>query len=177
MKIEIEKFNKLLSKDPKNVKTEKRGNKETKYVPIYEIENNLRMLFQQYKIEIVHWQVVANSVAVQVRVHYLHPVTNEWLYHDGVGAKAIQLNAGANPTDFSEIKADAIEKALPAAKSQAIKNAVKHLGKLFGAGLNTEAPPEYQEVYSKGLEQHWITQPVSKEFSIESISQNNQKKQ
>lgn len=145
---EIEAFNKLLSKPPKRIKTEKRGGKEIAYVPINDIENMLKMLFLQYKIELISYQVVANSIACHVRVHYLHPVTGEWLFHDGIGAKAIQLNSGALPTDFTQIKSDAIEKCLPAAKSQAIKNAVKHLGKLFGAGLNTDSP-EYEAVYAK----------------------------
>jgi hypothetical protein len=58
--------------------------------------------------------------------------------HDGVGAAPLQVNAGANPTDITQLKSNAVMLATPAAKSFAIKDAAEHLGEMFGRNLNRE---------------------------------------
>lgn len=106
------------------------------YLPIDKVEYLLRRIFKQYKIEVIGYNQLFNSVAVHVRIHYLHPVTNTWEYHDGLGAMGVQVNKGAVASDLTAIKSDAIMKALPAAESFAIKDAAEKFGKLFGADLN-----------------------------------------
>jgi hypothetical protein len=68
----------------------------------------------------------------------LHPVLNEWLYHDGVGAQEIQTtkDSGSLKLDMSNINRGAIMMALPIAKTIAVKDACDHFGRLFGSDLN-----------------------------------------
>lgn len=110
--------------------------KGVKYLPIDKIEYLLRKIFKQYRIEVIGYNQLFNSVAVHVRVHYLHPVTNEWNFQDGLGAVGVQTDKGSSASDLSAIKQDAIMKALPAAESYAVKDAMEKLGNLFGASLN-----------------------------------------
>lgn len=106
------------------------------YLPIDKVEYLMTRIFQIWNVEVKNVAQLFNSVSVTVRVHYRNPVTGEVQYHDGVGAVGVQTDAGASAADLSAIKQDAIMKALPAAKSYAIKDACEHIGKLFGRDLN-----------------------------------------
>lgn len=106
------------------------------YVPIDKIEFLLDRIFQEWKIEVLREGQMFNSVYVTVRLHYINPLTGQWAYHDGVGAMGMQTDKGSNASDLSAIKQDAVMKALPAAKSYAIKDAADHLGAIFGRNLN-----------------------------------------
>lgn len=110
-----------------------------KYLPIERVEYLLHSLFKgSYKIEVLKSGLLLNCVEVTVRVHYKHPITGDWMFHDGVGASEIQTqkDSGHLQLDMSNINRGAIVMALPNAKSVAIKDAADHLGKLFGANLN-----------------------------------------
>lgn len=107
-----------------------------KYLPIDKVEFLLTRIFQQWRLEVVSYQQLFQSVSVHVRLHYKNPVTGEWLYQDGLGAVAIQTEKGASASDLSKIKSDAVMKALPAAESYALKDAAEKLGVLFGKNLN-----------------------------------------
>lgn len=107
-----------------------------KYVPIDKVELMLDTIFQQWYVEVLETKQLLNSIAVTVRLFYVHPITKEWHHQDGVGAMAVQTDKGKTASDLAAIKSDAIMKALPAAKSYAIKDAAEHIGKLFGRDLN-----------------------------------------
>ena len=59
----------------------------SKYLPIGRVEWLLKSIFKDYRIEVKSLGQMFNAVYCEVRVHYLHPVTNEWSWHDGVGAQ------------------------------------------------------------------------------------------
>lgn len=105
------------------------------YIPIDKTEFMLDRIFQEWKVTVLNVCQLFNSVAVTIRLEYKSPLTGEWLYHDGVGAMGIQTDAGKQASDMSAIKQDAVMKALPAAKSYAIKDAADHIGILFGRNL------------------------------------------
>jgi len=110
-----------------------------KYLPIERVEYLLKSLFKgYYKIEVLKTGMLLNCVEVTVRIHYKHPLTGEWLFHDGVGASEVQTqkDSGHLQLDMSNINRGALVMALPNAKSVAIKDAADHLGKLFGSDLN-----------------------------------------
>lgn len=129
----------------------KGGKKKTplKYIPIERVEMLLRQIFQVVNVEIVEWKVIANSVGVQVRLRVQEPVTGQWISVDGVGAVAMQVDKGANATDFTKIKSSAVMMSLPAAKSYAIKDAAELLGKLFGADLNRKDTIGFSGAYTE----------------------------
>lgn len=110
--------------------------KGVKYVPIDKIELMLDTIFQQWYVEVLETKQLLNSLAVTVRLFYVHPVSKQWHHQDGVGAAAIQVDKGETASNLAAIKSDAIMKGLPAAKSYAIKDAAEHIGKLFGRDLN-----------------------------------------
>lgn len=123
--------------------------KNVKYLPIDKIEMLLDMIFQEWRIEILNISQLAQSVCATVRVHYKNPITGEWSFHDGVGASPLQTNAGKSAADLANIKNNAVQLAAPAAKSYAIKDAVEHLGKMFGRDINRSDTVGYEFLYGQ----------------------------
>jgi hypothetical protein len=106
------------------------------YIPIDKVELMLRRIFKRYRIEITAQGQSFNGVWVTVRVHFFHPVSGEWDFHDGIGAIQLQTKKGSTPADLANINNGALSMAYPHAKTLAIKDACDHFGKLFGADLN-----------------------------------------
>jgi len=130
-------FNLLLNQQPEPkwiLENKFAGN--SKYIPIGVLETLLQRIFKDFRIEVMREGTMFNSVYVAIRLHYLHPISNEWNYHDGVGAAQVQTKSGASPADLASINNNAVMMALPMAKSYAIKDACDHFGKLFGRDLN-----------------------------------------
>ena len=110
--------------------------KNLKYIPIERIEWLLTRIFIKWRVEVKQTQIMANSVVITVRLHYLDVISNEWDWQEGIGAAPIQTDKDAAATDFSRVKTDAVMKAAPAAESYAVKDAAEKIGKLFGKDLN-----------------------------------------
>jgi hypothetical protein len=106
------------------------------YLPIERVEYLLKTIFKRYRIEITGQGQSFNGVWVSVRIHYLHPITGEWDFHDGIGASQLQTKSGTSPADLQNINNGALSMAFPMAKTIAIKDACDHFGNLFGADLN-----------------------------------------
>ena len=115
-----------------------------KYLPIERIEFLLKTIFKRYRIEITGQGQSFNGVWVTVRIHYLHPLTGEWDFHDGIGASQLQTAKGTSPADLGNINNGALSMAFPMAKTIAIKDAADHFGKLFGADLNRKDLISYE---------------------------------
>lgn len=118
------------------------------YLPIDKVETMLDMIFQQWKVEILSINQLAQSICCTIRLHYLNPIAKEWSYHDGVGAVPLKTDKGFSAADLSHIKSDAVATGAPAAKSFAIKDAAEHLGKLFGRDLNRKDAVAYTNLYA-----------------------------
>ena len=138
--------------------------KNVKYLPIDKIEILRDMIFQEWRIELLSVSQLAQSVCVTVRVHYKNPITGEWSFHDGVGASPLQTNAGKSAADLANIKNNAVQLAAPAAKSYAIKDAVEHLGKMFGRDINRSDTVGYKFLYESEEEQKKKVEDNSKEL-------------
>jgi hypothetical protein len=108
----------------------------SKYIPIGILETLLQRIFKEFRVEVMREGTMFNSVYVTIRLHYLHPISGQWGFHDGVGSAQIQTKSGASPADLANINNNAVMMALPMAKSYAIKDACDHFGKLFGRDLN-----------------------------------------
>ncbi len=126
----------------------------SEYLPIGKVEYLLDKIFQDWKVEVLEYRTIFNSVTVSIRLHYVNPLTGQWMYHDGVGAKELQTQSGTGTLkqDFSNINKGAVEMALPIAKTAAIKDAADHLGQLFGRDLNRKDTVEYKQTYSKPVD-------------------------
>jgi hypothetical protein len=137
----------LLNQLPSESFLKKHPTVNSVYLPIDKVELLMDIIFQEWKVEVLREGVMFNSVYVAVRVHYKNPITGEWSFHDGVGAKDIQLDKDSKASDMANIKAAGVMMSLPIAKSQAIKDACDHFGKLFGRDLNRKNTIEFVGKY------------------------------
>ncbi|MBK9258145.1 MAG: hypothetical protein IPM42_22120 [Saprospiraceae bacterium] len=139
-----------LNQEPpaKWVKTNDLANK-SKYLPIDKVEYLLTALFIKWWVEVKDFKVVANSCAVHVRLYYVDPITGETLFQDGVGAAPMQTDKGAGAVDFNHIKNAAVQMALPAAETYAIKDAAEKIGRIFGKDLNRKDLMAYDSLVGR----------------------------
>lgn len=119
------------------------GKGKVPYLPIERIEWLLKRIFKQFKVEVRQTQQIFNGIVVTVRIHYIDPITGEWMYHDGIGAAEIQTKKGASAADMSAINSNAIALCAPKAQSEALKKAAKNFGRLFGSDLTREGKMDY----------------------------------
>lgn len=136
----------VLSADPpkKIIKHHKFGDFD--YLPITAVERLLDGLFDGWNAEILREGLVANGFYVAVRVRAKLPGSDKILVSDGIGFAEFQTVKGASPTDLSKIIQGAGVMAIPRAKAEAIKNAAKSFGNLFGRNLTRKDDnAEYEE--------------------------------
>lgn len=134
------------------------------YLTIGRVEFLLKKIFVEYKIEVIEAKQIFNSIHLTVRVHYLHPIKNEWMYHDGVGAKEVQVKASADKSQFDagSFSKDAVAMATGIAKSTAIKDACHHFGKIFGSDLNRKDNIDYDNLLSEPKSNEQVQQDKQK---------------
>ena len=142
-----------IKKHPMAKKKDNNGNSvAAEYMPIDKVEFLLTRIFQKWKVEVLDVKVIFQSVVVTVRLHYMNPVDGMWYFHDGVGAKSIQMDAGAG-NDITKVKDAGVMMAVPSAKSYAIKDAAEHLGTIFGRDLNRRDTVTFRGSYEPAAEE------------------------
>lgn len=132
----------------------RRVSRPYKYLTIERVEFLMNNIFKEWRTEVLNVLMIANSVTVTVRVHYKHPITKSWSFEDGVGASPIQTDKGAGASDWMKVKSDAVQKALPAAKSYAVKDACEGIGQIFGSNIErkTEINYDFTKEHKESLE-------------------------
>ena len=140
---ELEQFTVLMNCPPNPAWIKVHPYGKFNYLPIDKVEYLLKMIFRQFRIEVLNTNQMFNGVTCTVRLHYLNPVTSEWEYHDGVVAESLTTKKGCSAADFSAINTNALAMALPIARASAIKNAAMTFGNLFGANLNRRDAIDY----------------------------------
>ena len=118
------------------------------YLPITAVERLLDGLFDGWSVEILREGLVANGFYVAVRLRAKIPFSDKILVSDGIGFAEFQTVKGASPTDLSKIIQGAGVMAVPRAKTEAVKNAAKSFGNLFGRNLTRKDDnAEYEEEF------------------------------
>lgn len=144
-------FKSILNNDPPEEWLEENGRLGSiggiKYIPIGRIEIMMDMIFQSWNVEIKSISQLAQSIIAIVRVNYQNPVTGKWEFQEGVGAEPLKTDKGHNASELQFIKSDAVKTGAPAAVSYAVKDAVQHLGKLFGRDLNRKKKSQFASLY------------------------------
>jgi hypothetical protein len=130
------------------------------YIPIERIEYLLTKIFVNWHVEIKEIKLIANSVVVHIRLYYDDPVTNTEKWQDGAGAQPLQTDKGSGAIEFNNIKANAVQLAVPAAESYAIKDAAEKMGKLFGKDLNRDERINYDLSVIGNIEKNQIKKEV-----------------
>lgn len=133
----------LLNQAPPAAWVKKHPTVDSLYLPIQRVEYLLSRIFTKWWVEVKTTELVANSMAVTVRLFVVNPITGETDFNDGVGAAPIQTDKGAAATDWTKIKSAGIQMALPIAESFAIKDAAEKFGKIFGKDLNRKDEISY----------------------------------
>lgn len=130
-------FQVLLNQEPPAtwIQANKLAN-NSRYIPIDKVEYLLTRLFIKWWVDVIDYKIIANSVSVHIRLNYVSPITGENLHQDGLGAAPLQTDKDKGAIDFNFIKNAAVQMALPAAESYAIKDAAEKIGRLFGKDLN-----------------------------------------
>lgn len=142
-------INNVLNQENTYIKKLNKGKFE--YIPIGIVEEALRQVFfRQIDFEIKNTYRDLNSFIVVSRIRYKDPITNEFRFVDGIGAKALQQDQGSSINDFnSTMKYNALELGVGNAYSRSIKNAAKKLGNYFGGNLNRDDEMQNVNSYSK----------------------------
>lgn len=162
-----DKFNLLMNQepDPKWLATNKYAGNSI-HIPIGIQETLIQRIFKEHRIEVLREGTMFNAVYATVRFHYLHPITNIWEFHDGVGAEQVQTKSGASATDLMSLNNNAVQMALPKAVSLAISDATDHLGKLFGRDLNRLKEKTLAFGVDKNLDYENIFKELKEKFEL-----------
>ena len=146
-----------------------------KYLPIERVEWLLTRIFTKWSFEIKSVQVIANAVVTIGTLTVYDISSGDYIKQDGVGAAPIQTDKGAAATDFAKVKTDAVQKAAPASKSYAIKDAAECFGKLFGKDLNRSDQLSYDSmIKTEEVEQELpksVTDAINNVVNLEDLNQ------
>lgn len=115
------------------------------YLPIDKVELLLDLLFKNWEVRVLNYNVIVNSICVQVELRVTMYSGEERIIH-GLGAAPIHTERGASPVDQSKVLTDSVMKALPAAKSFALKDAAEHLGDIFGRNIGKNDVVKYVDL-------------------------------
>jgi len=141
----LDAFLKRISTTPKtnSIKKNKFAN-NADYLEIGYIQAELDRVFHglwEWEIKLVN--VAINGVYVTGNLRIFHPIANHWITRSGIGFKEFQLSAGRKEPLPENLSSKALERDLPIANAEAMKNAAKTIGNAFGRGLNRKFNFEY----------------------------------
>lgn len=148
----MESFTRTLNRAPDPAKIQ--VHEGAKYIPISTVEKDLdKVYFGLVQYEILNFWHVLNEVVVHARIKVFHPVINQWMHYDGIGAGLLQQDAKTKVSDFIyHKKGNAMKLAAPNAYAEAIKNGAKKIGKRFGSDLNRKHEDFYTPNYKDDVE-------------------------
>lgn len=143
-------LNIILNSHPKKEWVKVHPISKQNYLPIEVVEYLLTMIYGSWNVEIKKTELLANSIAVTIRLHLKNPITGEPEFQDGVGAMPIQIKKDSGGAiDFQNMNSNAVQLGLPAAESYAVKDAAEKLGKIFGKDINRKNSVNYiDRIYS-----------------------------
>ena len=107
------------------------------YVDIGYIEAKLDQLFLNWDWVIDHTEFTINAYMVRGTLT-VTTLANTKIVRAGIGASEIQLRKGSTGVGVSDIASKALERDIPKAESQALKNAASKLGNIFGRNMNRD---------------------------------------
>lgn len=128
-------YKQILSANPPKAIIKRHDFGKFDYLPITAVERLLEGLFESWSVEILREGSVVNGFYVVVRLRAKIPGSDKELVSDGIGFAEFQTNKGAAPTDFTQLMQSAGVMAVPRAKTEAVKNAAKSFGNLFGRNI------------------------------------------
>lgn len=113
---------------------------KSSYLAIGIVESMLFEYFMgTHQIEITKHELTSlnnymGTVVLSVRIHYIHPILGIQMHQDGIGAQTLTY-VSKMPRTPDNLTYDTIALSFPNAYSEAIKNACKRIGRVFGRDL------------------------------------------
>jgi len=129
-------YKELLNSEPFFLNTEEKkkigmsGYGTLDYIPIQAVYKTIEAIYSNFTSEIVNIIKDGNLLMIVARVHLVHPVTSVKFFVDGVGSGAFKMTGEYNVSHAQGVTLS------PKSYTNAIKNAVQKLGKVFGRDLN-----------------------------------------
>lgn len=162
--VKLQKFQKLLHKDPLPESIDKTPDGRASTVTISFIEMLLdKFFFGQWSIENFKWSAITNEVQGSLELVIVHPISGREIRRTGAASVVIMVDKvpddiknnsqdrnswALNPQNK---KPNALDMAFPKLKSECIKNAAQSLGKIFGRDLNRKKSSEYSPLVNGEL--------------------------
>lgn len=167
----LDKFNAIINVTPPDDWLERHPvAKGVRFLPIGRTEVLLTKIFQEWHVETLREGQLANSIYCAIRLHYIHPITKRELFQDGLGAVPLKTDSGHTAADLAHIKSDAVQTGLPAAESEAIKDAAHKIGKIFGGDVNRKHTADFVGSYTASDDDK-VEQRIKKAKSAEEIDE------
>lgn len=169
--VDLQEYQSILNKDPREtsglyqyIKLNPYAD-NTPYLPIRVVEMLLdRMYFGLWKTHSLKQWRELNSICATITLEVFHPIQEIWISRSGSGAVPVQLQKDAEVHEFEKINKMALQKNVPSAKSFAMTNAARSLGRIFGRDL---AAQEDEVMEFQGL----ISEKKAKQMKGKSLSQ------
>lgn len=161
---ELQIFQKRLAEAPEqeSIRYNKRA-KNKPYLPISFIQMKLdELFFGHWEWKNVTTLQIWNEITVSGELHFRHPVTGEWLVRNGTGAAMIQFKSGTDVAVASNKILNTITKDYPHAEAEALKNAAKKIGPVFGRDLGRDEIANFQP--------DWLKAEIMEDLKAQSIA-------
>jgi len=142
--IQLQEFQNLIEKSPpKEWIVRHRDGYD--YIPIDVLEAQVKKyFFGLFNWKIKDVKIIVNEILVYGDFEYFHPVAGVWLTVSGIGAAQIRMKKDAALDDINSKIKTALQMDAPHAESEAFKNAIQKIGRIFGRGLRREHQQTYK---------------------------------
>lgn len=138
LKIRMQNFQERLNKEPNPAEFEPTPDGKARTLPISFVEMTLdEMYLGQWESSDATYSQIFNEVVAVVTLTVWHPITNRPLKRSGWASVIITQDKDATIAEFNMTKKkNALDLAFPKLGAEALKNAAKSLGKIFGRDIN-----------------------------------------
>ncbi len=151
-KILMQDFTRRLNAEPNPAEFELTPDGKARTLPISFVEMTLDEIYLgQWETSDPTYQQVFNEVVGTIMLTVTHPVTGERIKRAGWASIVITQDKDAQIADFNITKKkNALDLSFPKLGSEALKNAAKSLGKVFGRDINRKKQDTFKPAL-KGL--------------------------
>lgn len=138
LRIQIQNFQEKLNREPDPREFQPTPDGKARTLPISFVEMTLdELFFGQWETTEPKFQQVFNEVIGTVELTVWHPITGRKITRSGWASVVITQDKDAAVMDFNLTKKkNALDLAFPKLGAEAVKNAARSLGKIFGRDIN-----------------------------------------
>ena len=138
LRIQLQEFTKRLNADPNPEEFDMTPDGKARTLPISFVEMTLDEIFLgQWESTQPRFQQIFNEVVGTVELTVWHPITGRKITRSGWASVVITQDKDAQVSDFNMTKKkNALDLSFPKLGAEALKNAARSFGKIFGRDIN-----------------------------------------